>query len=747
MHPAVIHRLDGAQIARLFPFHLVLDSELRIVGHGPSLAKIDPAVTERPWFGDVFRIRIPRIAPKFEALYNAASRTGEIAIADEIEIPESVGDPSRSPEIPRLESTTTAESDDRVWAVEGALTTGALYVLDHLASGFSFRMQMLASEPPPRLVFVGSPLLTTKEQLDRYGLSLSDFAPFDFALDYLLALRMKDSLIEETKQLASKLEQTNQDLQEQAEARRADDQSKDTFLMSMSHEIRTPMNAITGLTSLLLEMDPVTARRQHLSTIETAARTLQALIDGILEFSKLESGSFDRSEENFDLHELVEQIVRLFGPVALEKGIELRHTIDDDVPRSVRGETALFNRVLNNLTDNAIKFTENGEIEIAVTVRSSSPRRTLVCVEVTDTGIGITTADQARIFDRFTQVHDTAPTGPQGSGLGLAISRKICEACGGQIGVESTPGQGSRFWFEFSLQTRSDAPRASAAPAKFTRQEELWNEFDAALPTLVVDDNAINRNMVVDMIAWLGGETESAVDGEAAIACMARRDFGAILMDIRMPGMDGYEATRRIRARGGRGAEIPIIGLSANAFPADREAGFAAGMNDYLAKPITMTTLVRTLRRWPETGYGSGSDALRIGRQEPKPAGRLSAEVRELLASSPLMETGDDSGLIESLHDFVSMVPDTLAALRHSLGQENFDEISRHAHNLKGSSLFLGLERLTAIARRLELAAHRCDPSGVSAVLAQVQIEITKIEATLQTLTPLPPSDALRGSR
>jgi len=263
----------------------------------------------------------------------------------------------------------------------------------------------------------------------------------------------------------------------------------------------------------------------------------------------------------------------------------------------------------------------------------------------------------------------------------------------------------------------------------------------------VVDDNAINRNMVVDMIAWLGVETESAVDGEAAIACMANRDFGAILMDIRMPGMDGYETTRRIRERGGRDAEIPIIGLSANAFPEDREAGFAAGMNDYLAKPITMTTLVRILRHLPETGYGSGSGALRDGGREPKPAGQLSAEARELLASSPLMETGDDSSVIEYLHDFLSMVPDTLAALRQSLGQGSFDEISRHAHNLKGSSLFLGLDRLTGMARRLELAAHQCDPSGVSTVLAQVKIEITKIAATLQTSTPPPPSDDLRGSR
>ncbi len=730
----MIGHLTDAQVAFVFPFHLVLDSELRIVGHGPSLAKIDPTVTERPRFVDLFRIRTPRIVPEFEILYRAAGGVGG-------------GDPSRSPKTPGPRST-TAESGDSHSAVEGTLKSGAQFVLDHLPSGLTFRMQLLASDAPPRVALVGSPLLTTTEQLDRYALTLSDFALFDFSLDYLLALRMKDSLIEETRNLARSLQHTNQELEEQVGAIRSANRASDLFLMTMSHEIRTPMNAITGLTSLLLQMDPVSARRQHLTTIETAARTLQSLIDGVLEFAKLESGTFDRSEENFDPRDVVEQVMRLFGPLAHEKGLELGYTIGDDVPRVVRGEVSLFNRVLINLTQNAVKFTQEGRIEIDVTARRpSASQSVLVRVEVADTGIGIAVADQGRVFDRFTQVHYAASVGSGGSGLGLAISRKICESLGGGIGVESTLGQGSLFWFEFPLRTQSDALRASAAPAKSTPQTKLKDELGTSLPILVVDDNAINRNMVVDMIAWLGIETESAEDGVEALACTARRDFGAILMDIQMPHMDGYETTRRIRSGAGRNSEIPIIGLSANAFPEDREAGFAAGMNDYLAKPITMDTLVKLLRRSPQVGSVRERSAPRDAGGEPPTAGGLSVEAAELVASSPLMEAGDGSELIEYLQEFVAAAPDAIAALRQALRREDFDEISRQAHKLKGNSLFLGIDALTRIANRLELAAKKQDLPGAAAELTRVGAEFAQIVAILQTPTASPSNDDLRGSR
>ena len=724
--------MDDAQLARVFPFHLVLDPKLRIVSHGPSLGKIDPALQDKPSFGDHFRIRTPRIDPDFESLHRAALRA-------------SGGDASPATRTPVL-TLIGGEPDDRVCEPQGASKSETLYVLDHLATGLSLRMLMLASTDPPRLVFVGSPLLTTREQLDSYALTISDFAPFDYSLDYLLALRMKDSLIEETTRLTRELERTNQDLQEQAKARAAADQAKDLFLMTMSHEIRTPMNAITGLTSLLLQMDAKTARRQHLVTIETAARTLQALIDGVLDFAKIESEGLQHCEEDFDLLDLIQQTVRLFGPAAREKGIELRYEFKDSAPRAVRGDLTQFNRVVSNLTHNAIKFTETGGVEISVTARPRLGHLAMVRVEITDTGIGIAADDQALVFDRFTQVRSSATHGVGGSGLGLAISRKICEARGGRIGVESTPGQGSLFWFELPLQLQSDAPRESTASSQPVQRQSTLDEFETALPVLVVDDNAINRNMIVDMLDWLGVQTVAVVDGTAALECTADRDFGAILMDIQMPGLDGYETTRRIRRRGGHGADTPIIGLSANAFQKDREAGFAAGMNDYLAKPITIDSLVKVLRRWPQTGYSRRKSAPHPGGPEPSTIRRLSPEATALVASSPLLEAGDDSSVSEYLHDFVAAAPETIAALRQSLEEGSFDEVSRLAHNLKGSSLFLGIDALAGMADRLELASERHDPNEVASVLSQIQAKIAEIVSILQSSTSPPPNDDLPGS-
>ena len=716
------YRLDDGQLARIFPFHLVLDPDLRIVSHGPSLGKIDPSLREQPSFTDHFRIRTPRIDPDFETLHRVASEV-------------SAGNASPAAGKPVL-TLVSAEPGDRDYEPTTTSSSDTLYVLDHLASGLSLRMQMIAANDPTTLVFVGSPLLTEPGQLDRYGLSISDFAPFDCSLDYILALRTKDSLIDETTRLTSKLEQTNQDLQEQIEARAAADKAKDLFLMTMSHEIRTPMNAITGLTSLLLQLDSDTTRRRHLSTVETAARTLQSLIDGVLDFTKIESGAFENCEEDFDLLDLVEQAVRLFGPAAREKGLELGYEFGPSAPRAVHGDLALFNRVVSNLTHNAIKFTETGWIEIAVTARPIPDHAAMVRVEVTDTGIGLAAADQERIFDRFTQVRSSATSGAGGTGLGLAISRKICEARGGRIGVESTPGQGSVFWFEFPLQLRADAPQESAPSPQPAQQQHTPDAFETALPVLVVDDNAINRNMVVDMLEWLGVETEAVADGMTALERTADRNFSAILMDIQMPGLDGYETARRIRSRDGRDADIPIIGLSANAFQQDREAGLAAGMDDYVAKPITIESMIKVLRRWPQTGYRSTNNAPRDAGQEPSMIGRLSPEAADLVASSPLLEVGDDSTVSEYLEDFIAAAPETLAALRQSLDERTFDEIYRLAHNLKGSSLFLGIDTLTEMARRLELASEQCDPSEAASVLSQIQAKIAEIGEIVSTLRP-----------
>ena len=721
----MIHQFDDALVTRLFPFHMVLDSELRIVSHGDSLAKIDPSVREHPMFGDLFAIHTPRVDLNLEVFQ------GDGAVA------------SQAPgDTPATEGAAYA-----LWAVEGASPTSATYVLEHKQSSLQFRMQMLVSQSPQRIAFVGSPLLTSPNQLDRYDLTLSDFAPFDFVLDYLVALRLKDSLIEEKTQLANELEQANRDLEKQVKARQAADESKDLFLTSMSHEIRTPMNAITGLTSLLLQMEQAADRRQHLSTIDVAANALRSLIDGILEFSAIESGALERTQADFDLHDVITQAVRLFRPTADAKGIELRGTVDDEVPRAVRGEVDLFNRVIINLTENAIKFTDSGSVEITVTAKPG-PRGVLVRVEVEDTGVGIDPADHTRIFERFTQLRGADAVERSGSGLGLEISRKICETCGGSLGLESTLEQGSLFWFEFPFETRDEVPSKNVKPDRSEWTEKLSEAFDTTLPILVVDDNEINRSMVMDMIAWLGIEPESAKDGETAIAMVSEREFGAILMDIRMPGMDGYQATRVIRERGGDNAETPIIGLSANAFSKDREAGLAAGMSNYLAKPITMATLVNVLG--DPFNHGSAlnpenaSPAASAGTLESEPS---ATEPIDFIASSPLLETGDSSRAIEFLQDFLAAAPATIARFRTSLDKEDFEEVSRQAHSLRGSSLFLGIDPLNDLTQQLEENAQRRDAKDAASVLVQIEELVAEILASFRTPTASTTKEDPRGSR
>ena len=492
--------------------------------------------------------------------------------------------------------------------------------------------------------------------------------------------------------------------------------------------------------------DAKTARRQHLNTIETAARTLQTLIDGVLDFTKIESGAFEHCNEDFDLLDLIDQAARLFGPAAKEKGIELRYEFCDSTPRAVSGDMSQFNRVVSNLIHNAIKFTEAGRIEISVAARPDSEHTTMVRTEITDTGIGIAPEDHQRVFDRFTQVGERATYGAGGSGLGLAISRKICEARGGGIGVDSTPGEGSRFWFEFPLQVRS---HRAIERTQTTQNQSTKAEIETSLPVLVVDDNAINRNMIVDMLEWLGVETEAVVDGTAALERTTDRTFGAILMDIRMPGLDGYETARRIRNSGGPEADIPIIGLSANAFQRDREAGFAAGMDDYLAKPITIDSLVKVLRRWPQTGYSIRSSKTTSGSKEGATSTlrRLSSEASDLVASSPLMEAGDDSTLGEYLDDFIAAAPEMIAAMERALDAETFDEVSRLAHNLKGNSLFLGIETLAGKAHRLERAANQCDPSEAAAALTQIRAEIDHVISILQAPASPPSNESSAETR
>ena len=367
--------------------------------------------------------------------------------------------------------------------------------------------------------------------------------------------------------------------------------AKTRFLATMSHEIRTPMNGLLGMAELFAATDLDERQRGYLAVIERSAAALLTIIDDILDYSKLESGAMRLERGVFDPVELVGEAVALMSATADKKGLALAANAAPEVPRAVTGDATRVRQVLLNLLGNAIKFTQTGRISLGVEL-GRIPGAASVVFSVADTGIGIAPDAQARLFERFSQADETIARRFGGTGLGLAISRELVRLMGGELGVESREGAGSTFRFSVPLH----AVDAAAAPARDAAPAPTAGA-GVSLDLLVAEDNEINRIVVGEMLARMGHRHEFAIDGVEALAKAGAKRYDAILMDAQMPGMDGDEATRRIRQLPAPFAQVPIVALTANAMAGDREIYLAAGMNDYVSKPVRAADLAAALAR------------------------------------------------------------------------------------------------------------------------------------------------------
>ncbi|MGE3618473.1 MAG: ATP-binding protein [Gemmatimonadales bacterium] len=400
---------------------------------------------------------------------------------------------------------------------------------------------------------------------------------------------LRTELVQANRNLEGMVEERTAELKQARDVAFRAAQVKSEFLANMSHEIRTPMNAILGTAAMLLDRPLAEEERSLATTIAHSGRDLLAIINDILDFSKLEAGKLRIETIAFDLREVVEGVVGLLEPKARAKGIRLRSKVTDAIPARVSSDPVRLRQILTNLIDNAIKFTSDGFVAVFVDAVPGPPDTVPVRITVQDTGIGMTPDQAARIFDKFTQADTSTTRKYGGTGLGLSICRQLAELLGGNITLDSTPGEGSTF--SVALPLAIPAAPAPAAPEAAVEVGRLAGHV------LLADDYPANRKIACWMLEKIGLTVETAADGAEAVAALRRGGFDLVLMDCQMPNVDGFEATARIRADAAIAA-TPVIAMTAAALASDRDRCLAAGMNDYLSKPVQLEDLATVLARW-----------------------------------------------------------------------------------------------------------------------------------------------------
>jgi len=485
--------------------------------------------------------------------------------------------------------------------------------------------------------------------------------------------------------------------------------AKSQFLANMSHEIRTPMNAIIGFTELSIQSPE--KKMDYLQKIYKSSQHLLGLINNILDLSKVEAGNLEIETLVFDLSNIMDELDSTAKILVNNKPIQVIINYPKEIPQLIKGDPLRLTQILSNLVSNAIKFTEQGKVTISVIQLSASQFQLELKFVIDDTGIGIGSTQQTKLFKNFTQADESITRKYGGSGLGLAISKHLVNQMGGVIGFKSQEGHGSQFYFQLPLLLPSTQERE-------TYQETIQNQIETTLPfterpktLLLAEDNEVNQLLVKTLLGKIGFQIHIAQNGQEAIDMLQQHVYDGILMDVNMPVMNGLEATQIIRQQT-QYQDLPIIAMTANALAGDKEACFDAGMNDYISKPIAIDKLLSVLEQWLSVHPGELSKLRTPPSPKTKQASPNNAQQDAASSYSEIISLDIEKALkrfhnnelyFKTLQMFRENQKDAATIIKQNLQQKSSEKLHRTIHTLKGISAQIGADTLFELVSLMEI--------------------------------------------